>query len=84
MSALRYVDLRHDCEMPNTDHLPEYVATGQTLARWRCPECKSRWDYMAYWGGYGRLRWEQQSRPSRRWRRAEAKRLAAQESSDDR
>lgn len=45
----------------------------QLIAKWRCPECRQRWEYRED-GGY-RLWWFREGLPSRRWRKREAQRL---------
>jgi hypothetical protein len=63
---VEWYSLRHDCEPPTVD----VYAPGLRL-RWRCPECRTRWlfdrDKTA--------RWQDKSLPSRRWRKAQARRV---------
>lgn len=76
MSGLVYDDLRHDCDWPSTDHLPRYGSRHQVMARWKCSTCGSRWAYAASFLHHDRMYWELVGKPSRRWRKAEARRLA--------
>jgi hypothetical protein len=76
VSELRYVDLFHDCALPEMGGVV-YGKRHQVLACWRCPECGSRWAYEASFLNNDRMFWTLKSRPRRKWRRAEAKRLNA-------
>ena len=75
MSELHYSDVRHDCTLPSTNHLPSYGEERQTIARFRCPECGGRWRYHAQFLDYGRFYWGRTSGPRWRWARAERRRL---------
>lgn len=73
---LKYVELEHDCQKPSTDHLPRYGSRRQVIAKWRCPECRSKWEYRAIFLDDDRFGWRRYSSASRRWRKGEAQRLA--------
>ena len=77
--SLRYDDIRHDCPLPSTSHLPRFGAPHQVLAHWRCPECGQRWRYEAGFLSFNRFLWERIGRSTRKWRKAEARRLAQRE-----
>jgi hypothetical protein len=75
MSEIQYVDLQHDCDLPGMAHLPRYGARHQVMAKWRCPECRQRWQYAASFLDHERMYWDRVGGPSRRWRKSEAARL---------
>lgn len=77
--SLAYDDVRHDCELPSTDHLPDYGEEHQTVARFKCPECKSRWVYRAEFMANRRFYWTRVTGPSWRWRRKAKRELALRE-----
>jgi hypothetical protein len=77
--SIQYADLTHRCDLPDMSHLPNFGERHQVMARWRCPECGTRWAYAASFLHYDRMYWERTSKPSRKWRKAEAQRLAALE-----
>lgn len=62
--------LRHSCVTP-TD-LPA-GGTRSVALRWRCPECGQRWRTSGY-----STYWYEEGTPSRRWRKAEARKILAE------
>ena len=80
--VLVHADVRHNCTLPATDHLPNYGERHQTIARFRCPVCRARWAYRAQFLHNDAFYWERLTGPSWRWKRAERRRLAALASDD--
>lgn len=79
MNRLVYHDVYHDCDLPSTNHLPRYGSNRQVIARWKCPECGQLWRYETEFMAHGEFYWKRSGPPSRRWKRREARRLAALE-----
>ena len=62
----------HDCEPPD---LPERGRIGerhQLVARWKCPECRSKWILAAEFIVGDRITWQRQTPSSRRWSKSAA------------
>lgn len=71
-----YVNLRHPCLKPTMNHIPIGTMGRGTIARWRCDICGTRWQYVARLNVVGGT-WVCVSKPKRKWRKQEAKRLEA-------
>lgn len=69
MGAIEFVDLEHDCDLPESLRL----SIGEKATyRWRCPECRQRWFVREDWRSREAFR---RGSASRQWRRRRAAEL---------